>query len=286
MRLVRRLTGERRVGHTGTLDPAASGVLPVCMGQATRLVEYLVDSRKSYLAEVELGATTDTYDSEGSVTFRGDCSQIDVLALQEALERFRGQIRQQAPVYSALKHQGRPLYRYARAGEPVSVVKIRDVSIYQLEVTAFNPPLVVLSVECGKGTYIRSLAHDLGQVLGCGAYLRSLERTSVGPFHLQETNSPAEVEAAFAQGREMRLVYHPDIILAHKPAVILSGTSERVMRNGRSLAFGPKAEAGHDRQPPYEICRAYSECGDLIGLLRYNPEEYKWTPEKVFQHSA
>ena len=166
--MVKRLSGESRVGHAGTLDPAASGVLPVCLGQGTRVIEFLLDAPKAYRAEIEFGVVTDTDDATGKIISRGDPSGINRRKLLSALDSFRGLISQTPPMYSAVKHHGKPLYKLARQGIEVER-KSRLRWIYRLELTSWQPPLATIEVECSKGTYIRSLAHDLGQLLGCGA---------------------------------------------------------------------------------------------------------------------
>jgi len=168
--MVRRLSGERRVGHAGTLDPAATGVLPVCLGQGTRVTEYLVDAAKTYRAQIELGVATDTYDASGKITEQGDPSGISREQVESALASFRGTIQQIPPMYSAVKHLGQPLYKLARSGIEVER-KSRRAEIYRLEITDWQLPVVTIEVECSKGTYIRSLAYDLGRSLGCGAHL-------------------------------------------------------------------------------------------------------------------
>ncbi|AKG53769.1 tRNA pseudouridine synthase B [Dehalogenimonas sp. WBC-2] len=182
---LKRLVGRSRIGHAGTLDPLATGVLPVALGQATRTVEYLHQGSKTYHAVIQLGITTDTYDAEGRVTATADASEVSLEAVQNALKPFLGIIRQVPPIYSALKQNGRPLYELARNGEAVEV-KERLVTIYRLELTAFTSPLVTIEVECGSGTYIRSLAYDLGQNLGVGAHLKSLRRTVYGQFNIKQ----------------------------------------------------------------------------------------------------
>jgi tRNA pseudouridine55 synthase len=158
---VRRITRESKAGHGGTLDPLASGVLPVFLGQATRLAEYLMDYPKSYRAEIELGVSTDSYDAEGNVTGTADVSRITQDDVARVLESFKGDIRQTPPMYSALKHEGQPLYKLARQGKSVEIDS-RPASIYRLEIVSCHSPFITLDVECSKGTYIRALAHDLG----------------------------------------------------------------------------------------------------------------------------
>ena len=164
---IRKLVDESKAGHGGTLDPLASGVLPVFLGQATRLTEYLMEYPKTYRAEIELGVDTDSYDAEGTVTKTSDASGINLQDVTDALQRFRGEIRQTPPMFSALKYEGQPLYKLARQGQSVEISS-RPASIYRLDIVSFKLPFVTLDVECSKGTYIRSLAHDLGVALGCG----------------------------------------------------------------------------------------------------------------------
>ncbi len=271
---VKRLTGERRAGHTGTLDPAASGVLPVCLGQATRVVEFLMDAAKTYRAVIELGISTDTYDASGNVTRRGDPSGIDIQHIEEALEAFCGSIRQVPPMFSALKHGGRPLYKLARAGVTVER-KSRPVTVYRLELISFESPLVELEIECSKGTYIRSLAHDLGWGLGCGAHLRSLVRTRSGTFDIGNAVSLPDLEKAFRGGDWQRFLYPVDSVLEHLPRVALDEAGEASIKNGSSIAL----PAGTDTE---KLLRAYSHDGRFLAVLRYLPDSALWHPDKVF----
>jgi tRNA pseudouridine55 synthase len=183
---IRWLLKERRVGHAGTLDPAASGVLPICVGQATRVAEYLSESGKAYLATILFGTVTDTYDAEGTILRTSSTADLALKRVEEALGRFLGPQMQVPPRYSAIKLQGQPAYKRMRSGEDITL-QPRPIVIYALQVTEWNPPFVTLAIECGKGTYIRSLAYDLGEYLGFGASLHSLVRTRSGPFHLSES---------------------------------------------------------------------------------------------------
>lgn len=276
--LVKRLSGERRVGHAGTLDPMATGVLPVCLGQATRIVEFLADTTKSYRAEIELGVTTDTYDASGNIIQRENPSGIHREQVEAALASFRGIIQQTPPMYSAVKHQGKKLYELARAGITVER-KSRPATIYSLDIVDFQPPLVTIEVECGKGTYIRSLAHDLGQVLGCGASLKSLVRRRYGPFDIENAVSVPRLEDAFRGGYWEHFVHPMDSVLSTWPAVVVDEATERAVRNGVSLAL-PLEPSGGNR------CRAYTADGHFLGVLRFGPEKGQWHPEKVFPNSG
>jgi tRNA pseudouridine55 synthase len=280
--MVKHRSGERRVGHAGTLDPAASGVLPICLGRATRVVEFLMDTTKNYLAGIELGTTTDTYDSEGQVTQTGDISGIDMPKLESALDAFRGAIRQTPPMYSAVKHRGQPLYKLARAG--ISVERqSRPAIIHSLKLISWEPPLATIEVECGKGTYIRSLAHDLGQNMGCGAYLKSLVRTRCGIFDIKDSVSVPQLEEAFRYGYWQNFVYPIDAVLQHYRAVVISDSGEDNIRNGKTLTLSDISEQpATDSASAPDRCRAYTADGRFLGVLHRLHEKDLWQPEKVF----
>jgi tRNA pseudouridine55 synthase len=279
--VVRRLSRVRRVGHAGTLDPAAEGVLPICLGQAARIIEYLVELPKTYRAAIRLGVCTDTFDGEGTITAEADPSHVSREQVEEALASFEGQIEQVPPMFSALKHAGVPLYRYARAGETIER-KPRSVTIYRLQLLDFQPPLVSVELECGRGAYVRTLAHDLGQRLGCGAYLESLVRTAIGPFRREQSIDAESLRAAF-QGEGWReLLYPLDMPLTHWPAAIVGEENERWTRSGRTLTLRPARPERVEALALGTLCRAYSLDGRLIALLRYGGQGNLWQPEKVF----
>jgi tRNA pseudouridine55 synthase len=275
--MVKRLTGEKRVGHAGTLDPKATGVLPVCLGQATRLVEYLMDTTKAYRAEIELGVVTDTYDSEGKVIQRGDASVITKEQLETALNSFRGVITQTPPMYSAVKYRGKPLYELARAGIKVER-KSRTALIQSLELKDWQLPVATIEVVCGKGTYIRSLAYDLGQVLGCGASLKSLMRLRCGIFDITNAVSLEHLEEACKDGYWESFLYPMDSILANLGAVIVGEEKAQAIRNGSLVIIGEDTLS----ETVGEYCRAYTWDGKLLSILRFNAEKRQWQPEKVF----
>jgi tRNA pseudouridine55 synthase len=287
--LIKRLSGERRVGHAGTLDPAATGVLPVCLGQGTRVVEFLMDTVKVYRAEVELGAATDTHDAGGQVIQRGDASGINLEHLRSALAPFSGFVNQTPPMYSAVKHQGTPLYKLARAGITVER-KSRPVKIHDLKILDWQPPAVTLEVVCGKGTYIRSLAHDLGQVLGCGAFLKNLVRLRCGLFSVEEAVSVTRLEEAFKYGYWQQFLYPIDSVLMHWTAMVVNDDEGLNIINGRPVNSG-ESESGDTTgcfEPDIEVefdgnrCRAYALDGHFLGVLRFNTGKRQWQPEKVF----
>ncbi len=275
--MVKRLTGEKRVGHAGTLDPMATGVLPICLGQATRLVEYLMDTTKTYRAEIELGVSTDSYDREGTETRRSDASGVTLEQIEKALQAFRGVITQVPPMYSAVKHQGKPLYELARAGIDVER-KGRTAKIYSLEIRDWQSPFLTIEVTCGKGTYIRSLANDLGQSLGCGATLSKLERSRCGIFDISEAITPAYFAEACKGGYWESLLYPMDSILSLWETAIVSEEKARSIRNGALISLTENTQVNANSH----FCRAYTWDGNLLGILHFDAEKQLWQPEKVF----
>jgi tRNA pseudouridine55 synthase len=273
---VKRITHEKHTGHAGTLDPLATGVLPVCLGQATRVIEYLFDQTKTYRAEIKLGITTDSYDSSGKVILEKDASQISRQMVEEALGRFRGTISQVPPMFSALKQNGQPLYKLARAGIEVER-QARAAHIYKLEMAGWQPPVFTLEVECSKGTYIRSLAHDIGQVLGCGAIMQTLVRLRVGDFKIEEALTLEQLADAFKSSNGERHLYAPDFALSSFPAIIVNHEQQC------SLVHGSPLSAESTGWPTISrLVRTYNQAGDFVGMIGYEAESKHWQPEKIF----
>jgi tRNA pseudouridine55 synthase len=273
---VRRASGQRKIGHAGTLDPMATGVLLLCLGQATRVAEYLMNHDKIYRARIRLGISTETYDTEGEITSQSATDDITRAQVEQELGRLVGTIEQIAPMYSAIKHRGQPLYRLARRGKTVAR-KPRKVKIMRLELLEWALPFLVLEIECSKGTYVRSLAHDLGQRLGCGAHLAGLVRTASGRFHIRQANTLQQVERAFAQGHGDQLLLPLDAAVDEFPAVTVDQKTEK------SIEFGQRVEL--PQEPGNHMCRAYSADGRLVALLREHGEGM-WQPHKVFIEPA
>jgi tRNA pseudouridine55 synthase len=270
---IRRASGVRRVGHAGTLDPAASGVLLICLGQATRVSRYLMEGRKRYDATVRLGIDTDTGDAEGRVTRTMPTEGVNRERMLAALRLFRGRIEQVPPLYSALKHKGRPLYELAREGVQVKR-PAREVEVYDLSVVDWAPPSARLLVECSKGTYIRALARDLGQELGTGAHLESLARLACGPYLLEDSTSLAEAEHLFSTG-EWHTILHPlDEALLPLEAFQVDARAADRIRQGQQVE-GPAPSRG-------PVCRVYDPNRRLIALLHYDEQSRLWQPRKVF----
>jgi len=278
VRRVRRFTKQRHVGHGGTLDPLAEGVLPICFGQATRLMEYLVEDVKCYRLELTLGVTTDTYDAEGQAVEEADPSGITPEQVESALAGFRGAFWQTPPMYSALKRQGRRLYDLARAGIEVER-EPRRVRVEHLEVVDFDPARLVLEVGCGRGLYLRSLAHDIGQALGCGGYLSALVRLRAGAFHLEDSVKLEELEERSSEGRWEELLQPLDLPLLFMKALRVSPAGERLLRNGQAVSHGPPSSY----TTHLESCRAYSHDGRFLGVVRWDRSQGLWRPYKTFQ---
>ncbi len=274
---VRHLTHQRRVGHAGTLDPLATGVLVVCLGQATRVAEYASGSDKSYCAEIVLGVATDTYDADGRITARSSV-QVSLEDIQSALAGFLGPIMQAPPAYSAIKQGGEPLYKAARAGLEVTT-EPRPVRIDALRVVSYQEPVLVLQVDCGKGTYIRSLAHDLGQRLGCGAHLSALVRLRSGRFLLEDAITLDDLALAVEFGYLDHFLYAPDETVLDQPAVILGPERATSIRQGKGLAMTPAPAS--DREPV--LCRAYGLDGEFLALGQLDRQAGWWQPHKVFK---
>ena len=243
-----------KAGHTGTLDPMATGLLPLCFGEATKFAGELLDADKTYVATVRLGVTTDTGDAEGLVleTRAVDVSEAQALA---ALERFRGEIEQVPPMHSALKRDGRPLYEYARAGIEVERVA-RRVTIYRLEMANWRGESFDLEVSCSKGTYVRTLAEDIGAVLGCGAHLTALRRTRIGTLDVADAISIGDLEAIDMAARDARL-QPVDALVAALPRADLDEAGTGRVMHGQGVRW--QGAAG-------ERCRYYGCDGSFLGI--------------------
>ena len=266
---VRRLARQKRVGHAGTLDPAATGVLVVALGAATRLIEYVQDATtKRYHAVVQLGVTTATDDAEGEVVDAAPVPSLDPTMLEAALARFRGPIMQVPPMFSALHHEGRRLHELAREGIVVERAA-RPITIERLELLAWEAPLITLDIMCSKGTYIRSLARDLGEVLGCGAHLKALRRIAVGTFLIEDATPLAVLESD--PSIIMSIILAPERAVADWPSIELDATEARQIRNGQTIA---RAELAAQQ------ARAHGPDGQLLALLIREGD--LWRPEKVF----
>ena len=272
VQVVRRGTGIRRAGHTGTLDPRASGVLVILLGPAVRLSEFVSASDKRYQATIRVGSSTDTYDSEGTIT--DQTSDIDVSEEQfnEILQQFTGEIEQVPPPYSAVKVKGRKAYEMARRGEEVEL-KPRIINVYSLEVLEWDPPESVIDVYCSSGTYVRSLANDIGKALGTGAYLVGLRRTKSGRFTLRDAVPLRILREAFEVGEWYNYLIPAAEALADWPMVELDADQMEFVRHGHRIP----AESGQTGW-----ARGVSEQGDLVALMEVDEDTLEWQPRKVF----
>lgn len=272
VQIIRRGTNIRRAGHTGTLDPRASGVLIVLIGPAVRLSEYVSASDKRYQAIIRLGATTDTFDSDGRFTSKDQDVEISEEQFASALKTFVGEIVQTPPPYSAVKVHGRPAYDMAREGEPVEL-EPRKIQVYSLELLEWAPPEAVIDVYCSSGTYVRSLANDLGEKLGCGAYLTGLRRTKSGRFTLRDAVPLRKLREAFDDGNWYQFVIPAAEALSDWPAVELNNDQVEAVRHGHRVPANPEDKG---------MARGISEAGELIALLEFDPATQEWQPRKVF----
>ena len=287
--ITRRATGIKRIGHTGTLDPLASGVLVVCIGNATRVIEYMSGWRKSYRATAVLGAETDSEDITGEVVSESDCCHVTREDLDAVLPPFIGPILQVPPMVSAVKHKGRRLYEMARKGEvveraprPVEILSLRVIDIEPGEKASFT-----MEVTCSGGTYIRTLCADIGKALGCGAYMSSLVRTGVGPFRVEDAVTLEQVEQAASEGRLQEIVRPIDEVLVDMPMAMVSHQDEALVMNGVVLSEG-RFEPRGSMPSVAEHVRIHAQGGRLIGIgmLRRGPDGMlELKPEKVFSGS-
>jgi tRNA pseudouridine55 synthase len=272
----RRLLGERHIGHAGTLDPAATGVLPLAVGDATKVLEYLSDASKTYLAEITFGVETDSYDLDGRVTNVATIDGISSTEIEGALTAFTGEIDQIPPMHSALKVGGRRLYELARAGQEIERAP-RRITINELRLVDWHPPNATVIVDCSKGTYIRSIARDLGEAVGVGAHLSNLVRFRTGPFTLDDAWTLTELAEIDLEAEWPTIAIHPDEVTGDQPALVLAGAAAASWTNGGSL----EATGGDDGP-----VRVYDVDGNWLGVGRFDGDRGAWRPVKVVRAAA
>lgn len=288
--VVRRLAGVRRVGHAGTLDPGAAGVLVVCVGQATRFSRYLQEAEKSYRAEMVLGVRTDTQDAAGRTVSVAEPFEIPWSEVDEALARMMGTITQRPPMASAVHVGGRRLYELARQGIRVDPPS-RTVEIYDLRIVEVWPPeaekaglgsKVVFDVTCSSGTYVRTLCADVGDRLGCGAHLGFLVRTRSGSLRLEDSVTLEELRRAAEHRRLADYLVPVDSALQHFPAARLDGDASRLARNGTPVEWPEDAARPPDLEPG-DLVRLYDEAGRFFGVARLEARgaSYRIRPERL-----
>ncbi|TNE72540.1 MAG: tRNA pseudouridine(55) synthase TruB [Gammaproteobacteria bacterium] len=280
---VKRLYGAAKAGHTGALDPLATGVLPLCFGEATKFSQMMLDSDKAYIATARLGVRTETGDSEGAVVEEKTVpSDLTAETLEPVLEKFRGDIQQVPSMYSALKHKGRPLYEYAREGIEVER-PARPVTIFELTLLDVRDGELDIAVSCTKGTYIRSLVEDIGEALGCGAHVTALRRTMASGFTLADTNKVPDLEEKRERGESLDgLLVAPDAALSMFPEVALEGASLVSILNGQPVRISNQPQQGFVR-----LYAGNGEKGGFVGLAEAFPdgEVTKLVPRRLVKSS-
>ena len=281
---MRGILKQKKIGHTGTLDPQATGVLPVCLGSGTKLCDMLTDRDKEYVAELLLGVSTDTQDTTGEILRECPVEALEA-QVREAVLGFVGDYEQIPPMYSALKVDGKKLYELARVGKEVER-KARPVVIHEIEILDMALPVVKLRVVCSKGTYIRTLCADIGEKLGCGGAMQSLVRTRVGQFGLSEAITLTELERLRDEGRVREVLVPVDSLFADCPAMRVKSERARLLENGNRLEerFVEAVETGIDALCPEEgqQMRMYREDGSFAGIYRYDMSAGQYAPVKMF----
>ncbi|UVW35600.1 tRNA pseudouridine(55) synthase TruB [SAR92 clade bacterium H455] len=278
---VRRLFDANKAGHTGSLDPLATGVLPICLGEATKFSQFLLDAEKGYRSTFSLGLRTESGDVDGGEVSRIDASNITLQQIEQAVETFRGDIQQVPSMYSALKHNGQPLYKLARQGIEVERAP-RSITIYEYHILDFRPGVIAeldVEVRCSKGTYIRSLADDLGQMLGCGAHVSALHRTLAGPFEESETLTLAALEEMRenCEPEQLDHLLKPmDIAVADRMAVELSATVAAYFQLGQEVMSGEAFRNGQEG----DIVRVFREGGAFLGVATVT-EDGRIAPKRL-----
>ena len=265
----------KKIGHTGTLDPEAEGVLPVVLGKATKLVDLLTDKQKTYEALLHLGLETDTQDMTGTVLCEKTV-EVSEEEVEAVIREFVGEYQQIPPMYSALKVDGKKLYELAREGKTVER-KARTVHFYEIDIKEINLPYVRFSVTCSKGTYIRTLCHDIGQKLGCGGCMEELLRSRVGRYSLSESHTLAQVEAAVADGTVQDMIDPVEAVLAEYPALYADSYGDRLLANGNPLSdnlVSPQHKEGW--------VRMYASDGTFTGIFQWDAGKKKYYPVKMF----
>lgn len=275
---LRGICGQRKIGHTGTLDPMATGVLPVCLGSATKLCDMLADKDKEYVAELLLGRETDTQDVTGQVLAERPVEVSEEEASQAALS-FLGDYRQIPPMYSALKVNGRKLYELARAGKEVER-SARLVRIEELEILACSLPVLRMRVACSKGTYIRTLCADIGERLGCGGTMQSLRRTRAGCFSLGEARTLGELQRLKDEGGLAEALRPVDSVFGDCPALHAAGEGRRLLENGNALL--PEQTEENVLYGEGSWVRVYRQEGSFAGIYAYESASGRYRPVKMF----
>lgn len=276
---LRGIVGQKKIGHTGTLDPDATGVLPVCLGKATKLCDMLTDKSKTYETVMLLGKTTDTQDISGTVLSEASVSDIDETMVTKCIGEFVGDYLQMPPMYSALKVNGKKLYELARQGIEVERKK-RPVVIHEIHILEIDLPRVRMEVSCSKGTYIRTLCHDIGQKLGCGACMEELTRTKVSRFELADSFTLQQVEEMKESGRLEEIIIPIDAMFSEYEAVTIKKEFAAFAYNGN--LFMPKHICEKITLTDGKQVRVYDEEGTFIAIYAFQKEKWMFQIVKMF----
>jgi tRNA pseudouridine55 synthase len=278
LQIVKRLYKASKAGHTGNLDPLATGLLPICFGEATKISSFLLDSDKRYIGTCKLGIRTSTADSEGEVLETRPVEKYTEQQVKQVLQRFIGQIDQVPPMYSAVKINGTPLYKLARQGKEIER-KARRISIYQIELLRLEGDELEIELHCSKGTYVRTLAEEIGAALGCGAHLSALRRTASGPFELQQAVTLPELEHLAEDGQEEldSLLLPPEEALRDWPLVSLSDNSAYYVQQGQAVQV--------PRAPTSGWVRLQREDGEFLGIGQIL-EDGRVAPKRLFKAAS
>ena len=276
---LRGIVGQKKIGHTGTLDPDAVGVLPVCLGRATKLCDMLTDKDKVYEAVMLLGVETDTQDVTGQVLKTYDTTGLTEKQVRDAVAGFEGDYDQIPPMYSALKVNGKKLYELAREGKTVERAA-RRVQIFDIEILNIELPRVKMRVHCSKGTYIRTLCHDIGQRLGCGACMEKLTRTKVSRFEIKDSLTLAQIETLKKEDRLPEIVIPIDQMFADYVRITVSGEAARLAYNGNGIKDRDVRKEKNVLDEAY--VRVYDDVGDFIGVYQYHEKEHEYLIRKMF----
>lgn len=280
---LRIIVGQKKIGHTGTLDPDAVGVLPVCLGKATKLCDMLTDKDKTYETVMLLGKTTDTQDISGQVLEEYSLANLDENAVREVILSFMGDYMQVPPMYSALKVNGKKLYELAREGIEVER-KARPVQIHEIQILDIDLPRIRMEVSCSKGTYIRTLCHDIGQKLGCGACMEKLTRTKVSRFHISESLTLSEIEAYQEKQSLHKILIPIDEMFASYEAVCLKEEYVSLVYNGN--VFLPKHLSNPISLSDGKKVRVYDHKGQFVAIYQFVKEKHLFKIEKMFMERA
>ena len=276
---LRGICGQKKIGHTGTLDPDAEGVLPVCLGNGTKVCDMLTDSDKEYEAVMLLGVETDTQDTTGTVLEEKSTENLTEEMVLETIKSFVGPQKQIPPMYSALKVDGKKLCDLARAGVTVER-KARDITIYDIEVISVELPRVTMRVKCSKGTYIRTICHDIGQKLSCGAAMEHLTRTRAAGYTLDQALTLAQIQQLKDENKLMEIVQPIDEVFAAYPALYVTERAHRMLMNGNGLI----PQDFINIQPEYyeSLVRVYDKDGVFSAIYKYHKDKELFKPEKMF----